>query len=290
MPAQTQVEHSRTSSHGEYFTGEGKPLAARLAVFAYGTVSYAIFFGTYLYAIAFIGNFSSIVPRTIDGEPTLSLTLALLINLALLGIFAVQHSVMARPTFKQWWTRIIPKPLERPTYVLFSSIALIALFYFWQPMGGQVWRFESIAAQAILYAIFALGWALVLYSTFLINHFDLFGLRHVWLYLRGKPYTPLKFATPSAYKIVRHPLYVGWLMAFWATPTMTLAHLVFAVMTTAYILVAIQLEERNLVEAHPEYAAYRQRVPMLLPRPGRRWHDATPDTKAEPAVAKMHRA
>jgi methanethiol S-methyltransferase len=285
MPAQANVQPATSTKHAEHFTGEGKPLIARLAVFAYGVFSYAVFFLTYLYAIAFIGNF--LVPRTIDGEPKTSLAIALLVNLGLLGIFAVQHSVMARPTFKKWWTQFVPRPMERPTYVLLSSIALIALFYFWQPMGGQVWHVESPIARVILYTIFASGWAIVLYSTFLINHFDLFGLRHVWLYLRGKPYTSLTFATPGAYKIVRHPLYVGWLLAFWATPTMTLAHLVFAVMTTSYILIAIQFEERNLVDAHPEYAEYRRRVPMLLPRPGRRWNS---EPEVPQVVHETHRA
>lgn len=250
------------------FSGEGVSFGPRLAVLLYGVISYAIFFGTFLYAIGFVGNL--IVPRAIDGEPVLAFWPALLINALLLGIFAVQHSVMARPTFKAMWTRIVPQPAERSTYVLFSSIALIAVFYFWQPMGGVIWNVENQIGSAILYAGFFFGWALVLVSTFLINHFDLFGLRQVWLYFLGKPYTFLRFKTPGPYKIVRHPLYLGWLFAFWCTPTMTAAHLVFAVLTTSYILVAIQLEERNLVQYHGEaYASYRKRVPMILPIPGR---------------------
>jgi methanethiol S-methyltransferase len=235
----------------------------RITIFLYGVVSYAVFFATFLYAIGFVGNLW--VPKSIDSEPTAPLGIALLINLGLLGVFAIQHSVMARPAFKRWWTRIVPESAERSTYTLISSLALIALFLFWQPMGGVIWNVDSPLGQTILYSAFALGWGLVLLSTFLINHFDLFGLRQVWLQLIGKPYTPLTFKTPALYRVVRHPLYVGWLFAFWATPTMTVAHLVFAVMTTAYILIAIQLEERDLIAAHPEYVSYRARVPMLIP-------------------------
>jgi methanethiol S-methyltransferase len=235
----------------------------RFAAFLYGVICYAVFFGVFLYAIGFIGNLW--VPKSMDSPREVALVEALLINLGLLALFAVQHSVMARPAFKRWWTRIIPEPVERSTYVLFSSLALIALFWWWQPMGGVVWEITSAAGVNAMYLVYAAGWALLLYCTFLIDHFDLFGLRQVWLYARGKPYTAVPFRTPWLYRQVRHPLYVGWLMIFWATPTMTVAHLVFAVMTTAYILVAIQLEERDLIAAHPEYADYRRRVPMLLP-------------------------
>ncbi len=237
----------------------------RIGVFLYGVVCYTIFFATFLYAIGFVGNL--VVPKSIDSAPHVPLGQALLINTLLLGMFVLQHSVMARKGFKKWWTRIIPKPMERSTYVLFSSAALIALFAYWQPMGGTVWDIQNIMARAILYSAFAFGWLLVLVSTFLINHFDLFGLRQVYLYLRGEEYTPLGFKTPGLYKYVRHPLYVGWLFAFWATPTMTAAHLVFALATTAYILIAIQLEERDLIGAHGRaYIEYRKRVPMLIPR------------------------
>lgn len=241
----------------------------RISVFLYGVLAYALFFGSFLYAIGFLGNF--FVPKTIDSGPEIPFGTALLINAGLLGLFALQHSIMARPAFKKWWTQFIPRPAERSTYVLFSSLCLIALFSSWQPMGGVVWNVQDQVGQTVLYSVFGLGWALVLVSTFLINHFDLFGLRQVWLYLRGKEYTPLKFRTPAFYKFVRHPLYVGWLMVFWATPSMTVAHLVFALATTAYILVAIQFEEKDLVTEHGmKYETYRQRVPMLIPKLGRK--------------------
>jgi protein-S-isoprenylcysteine O-methyltransferase Ste14 len=190
--------------------------------------------------------------------------------LVLLGLFAVQHSLMARPFFKRWVTRFIPQAAERSTFVVASSLALIALFAFWQPMGGLIWSIENPQAQILLHVLFAFGWLLVLVSTFLINHFDLFGLRQVWLNLHKKPYTQLRFGTPVLYRLVRHPLYLGFILGFWATPVMTVAHLVFALATTAYILIAIQLEERDLMAAHPEYAEYRRRVPMIIPFIGRR--------------------
>jgi len=237
----------------------------RTLVFAYGLACYAIFFATFLYALGFVGNF--VVPVTMDGVPRVGTGLALAIDVGLLGLFAVQHSLMARPFFKRWLTRLIPESAERSTYVLFSSLALIALFLFWQPLGGVVWEVRDPVWQAVLYALFAFGWLLVLVSTFLINHFDLFGLRQVWLQLLDRPYRALKFGTPGPYKLVRHPLYLGWLFAFWATPTMTGTHLLFAFMTTAYILVAIQLEERDLVDAlGDDYVQYRRKVPMILPR------------------------
>jgi protein-S-isoprenylcysteine O-methyltransferase Ste14 len=241
----------------------------RIAFFTYGSLSYLIFFATFLYAIGFIGNFG--VPRTLDGTPIGPLAVAFAIDVALLTLFAVQHSVMARKWFKDWWTRMVPRPLERSTYVLFSSLALILLFWQWRPLGGVVWSIEDPVGRTVLRALFAFGWALVLLSTFLINHFDLFGLRQVWLNLLGRPYTTLHFGTPGPYRFVRHPLYVGWLFAFWSTPTMTLAHLLFSVATTGYILIAIQLEERDLVREHGDsYKAYRRAVPMLIPFTRRR--------------------
>jgi methanethiol S-methyltransferase len=236
----------------------------RILFFAYGTFSYLIFLGTFLYAIGFIGNFG--VPTTLDGVARGPLAISFAIDAALLTLFAVQHSVMARKWFKDWWTRIVPKPIERSTYVLFSSIALILLFTLWRPLGGVVWSVEDPTGRLVLRGLFAFGWGLVLFSTFLINHFDLFGLRQVWRYLLGQPYGTLHFATPGPYRLVRHPLYVGWLFAFWMTPLMTYAHLLFSIATTAYILLAIQFEERDLVREHGEtYEKYRKSVPMLVP-------------------------
>ena len=235
----------------------------RWLIFFYGVACYAIAFVTLLYAIGFVGNLW--VPKSIDSAPRLPLGLALLIDGGLLGLFAIQHSVMARPGFKRWWTRIVPQEAERSTYILFTSIALVIMFVYWEPLGGSVWDVQSPLAQQLLYGGFTFGWFLVFLSTFLINHFDLFGLRQIWLQLLGKPYRPLPFKTPMLYRIVRHPLYVGLLLAFWSTPIMTLTHLVFAIATTAYILIAIQLEERDLLAEHPEYARYRKRVPMLVP-------------------------
>jgi protein-S-isoprenylcysteine O-methyltransferase Ste14 len=235
----------------------------RVTAFVYGVVCYLAFLATFLYAVGFIGNFA--VPKSIDSGRQLPLILALAINAGLLGLFAVQHSVMARQWFKSAWTRIVPAPVERSTYVLFSSLALLLLFWKWQPIGGLVWSLESVPARLAIQTLFGFGWVIVLVATFLINHFDLFGLRQVWLYLCGHPYTPLKFGTPGLYQLVRHPLYVGWLLVFWSAPVMTAAHLVFAIATTAYILIAIQFEERDLVRLHGEYAEYRRRVPMIVP-------------------------
>ena len=236
----------------------------RIGFFAYGVVCYAIFFATFLYAVGFIGGF--VVPTTLDGPARVPLAQGIAVNAALLGLFAVQHSVMARRWFKERWTRIVPPALERSTYVLMSSLALILVFWKWEPLGGEVWSVQDPIGRAVLQGLFGMGFLLVLVATFLINHFDLFGLRQVWLYLRNKPYTKLNFGTPLFYRYVRHPLYVGWFFAFWATPTMTYAHLLFAVATTAYILIAIQFEERDLVHEHGEsYENYRRQVPMLIP-------------------------
>lgn len=236
---------------------------SRMLTLTYGVASYAIFFLTFLYAIGFVGNI--LVPKSMDSGATEPGGTALLINLGLLTLFAVQHSVMARPAFKRLLTKIVSPAAERSTYVLASSLALLFLFWQWRPLGGMVWEVAHPVGRALLYGGFAAGWALVLVTTFVINHFDLFGLRQSWRHFRGQPQEPLRFVTPFFYRLVRHPLYVGWLLAFWCTPTMTIARLFFAAVTTGYILVAIQLEERDLMRAHPEYAVYRTRVPMLIP-------------------------
>ena len=238
-------------------------MTKRIAIFTFGVVSYAIFFATFLYSIGFLINVG--VPKSMDSAAEGSLGLSLLIDLALLSVFAVQHSLMARPFFKRWMTRFVPSEAERSVYVLASSLAMILMFWQWRPLGGVIWNVTDPVGQALLYGGFAFGFGLVLLSTFLINHFDLFGLRQSWLALIGKPYTKLEFTMPLLYKWVRHPLYVGWFFAFWCTPTMTATHLVFALMTSAYILVAIQFEQNDLRRQHPEYADYARKVPMLVP-------------------------
>jgi methanethiol S-methyltransferase len=241
----------------------------RTVVFTYGVVCYAVFFVTFLYAIGFVGNI--LVSKSMDSAPVRPFVESILVNVLLLGVFALQHSIMARPGFKAWWTRFVPQPVERSTYVLLSSLALILLFSQWRPLGGVIWDLKDPVGRGLVYSLFGFGWLLVLVSTFLINHFDLFGLRQVYFYLRGREYKALRFVTPGPYKYVRHPLYVGWLFAFWSTPTMTLTHLLFAVATTAYILVAVQLEERDLMQIHGEaYGEYRRNVPMFIPTPRKR--------------------
>lgn len=236
----------------------------RLLCFAYAVTAYLIFLTTFLYAIAFVGGF--VVPRQLDGPLEGSLLQSLAIDCALLTVFAVQHSVMARRWFKERWTRIVPWSIERATYVLCASLALLLLFWQWRPLGMPIWTIENEAARFVLWTAFAAGWGTVLIVTFLINHFDLFGLRQAWLPLRGRTYMPVSFRTPLPYRFVRHPLYFGFVLAFWMTPTMTLAHLVFALATTAYIVLAIQFEERDLLAEHgAAYAEYRRKVPMLLP-------------------------
>ncbi len=235
----------------------------RIGIFVYGVLCYALSLVAFVYAVGFIGGF--LAPTLLDAAPNRPLAQALGIDLALLAVFALQHSGMARPGFKRWWTRIVPEPAERSTYVLLSSLAVGAFFAFWQPIGGVIWQADGTARNVII-GVYLFGWALLLYTTFLIDHFDLFGLKQVWRQLAGRDYRPPQFHTPSLYRVVRHPLYIGWLTIFWAAPTMTVSHLLFALATTVYILVAIRLEERDLVAAFGEtYLAYRRRTPMLVP-------------------------
>jgi methanethiol S-methyltransferase len=230
----------------------------------YGLTAYVIFFATFCYAVGFVTGL--VVPKHIDSIPDSPLGNAFLVNAGLLSLFALQHSVMARPAFKVWWTKFIPRPIERSTYVLLASLCLLLLFWYWQPMGGIIWQVESPDAQIVLQSIALIGFGIVLVSTFLINHFDLFGLRQVWLNFSGREYTPLPFRTPLFYKFVRHPLYLGFMIAFWSTPTMTAAHLFFAVMTTGYMLTAIQFEENDLVKHFGDtYKQYKASAPMLIP-------------------------
>ena len=236
----------------------------RLAVLLYGITSYAIFFATFLYAVGFLAN--AFVPKSIDSGTAGPAGWAILINLALLGVFALQHSVMARIEFKRWWTRMVSAPIERSTYVLASSLAMILLFWGWQPVDGVVYSIDTEIGRTLMTVIFGCGVALVLYSTLLIDHFDLFGLRQAVLYFRGIEYSEKNFVTPSLYNYVRHPLYVGWFVTFWATPDMTFGHLFMAIGTTAYILVAIVFEERDLVRMlGSEYRIWRDSTPKFIP-------------------------
>jgi protein-S-isoprenylcysteine O-methyltransferase Ste14 len=231
----------------------------------YGVVCYVVFLCSFLYAIGFVGNL--IVPRTIDSGPSAPFTAALIIDLLLLGAFAVQHSVMARPGFKAVWTRIVPRSIERSTYVLISSLLLALICWQWRPIPATVWDLSASQIGAgVLAGVFWVGWLVLLLATFMINHFDLFGLRQVYLRMRGLEYSPPRFTQRALYKLVRHPIMLGFLIAFWAAPRMSLGHCLFAIATTGYILVGIALEERDLVRAHGEqYRAYRAGVPMLLP-------------------------
>ncbi|HXJ89180.1 MAG TPA: isoprenylcysteine carboxylmethyltransferase family protein [Candidatus Binatia bacterium] len=239
-------------------------MIGRSMTLLYGVLCYLVFFATFLYAIAFVGDFG--VSRTIDSGVEGSIAEALAINAGLLALFALQHSIMARSWFKRAWTRIVPPAAERSTYVLFSSVALILLFWQWRPIGGVIWQVDNELGQMAIYLVYAMGWILLLLATFLINHFDLFGLRQVYLHFRGQEYSGLAFRTPGLYKVVRHPIYFSWLCIFWATPRMTVAHLVFALATTGYILMAIPLEERDLLRAYGDaYRRYKQQVPGILP-------------------------
>ena len=242
----------------------------RILAFLYGVICYLIFFVTFLYAIGFVGNV--FVPKAIDsGVASPPLSPALIIDALLLSLFAIQHSVMARQWFKRAWTKIVPPPVERSTYVLLASLILLLLFWQWQPMGPVIWEIHNPTARMLLLALFLIGWGSVLVSTYLVDHFALFGLKQVYRFLKGSAEEPIPFKSPGLYKVVRHPLYLGFIIAFWSTPRMTFGHLFFAVMTTAYIVLAIQFEERDLMHSYGDtYRVYRQRVSMLIPLPRRK--------------------
>jgi methanethiol S-methyltransferase len=241
----------------------------RYLTIGYGAACYLVFLAAFLYAIGFVGNIA--VPRSVDHGVAAPIGEAIVVNVVLLGLFAVQHSVMARPAFKRWWTRFVPETVERSTYVLATSLALFLLYWQWRTMPALVWDVTSTSGRLALWVLFWLGWATVFSATFMVDHFDLFGLRQVYLAWRGKPYTDIGFRSPLLYRLVRHPIMLGFIVAFWATPRMTAGHLLFAIATTGYILIALQFEERDLVAAlGDQYLDYRGRVPMLLPWPHKR--------------------
>jgi methanethiol S-methyltransferase len=243
---------------------------AQVLTLLYGLVAYVVFLGAFLYAIGFVGNIA--VPKSIDSGATFPLASSLIVNLLLMSAFAIQHSVMARPAFKRWWTQIVPKQIERSTYVLLASLLLLLLYWQWRPLTDVVWDMSGTVLGTVLLGLFGLGWVIVLLSTFMINHFDLFGLRQVTLYFQRQPYTNVSFVTRGLYKVIRHPIMLGFIIAFWATPLMTVGHVLFAAVTTTYILVAIQFEEHDLMAAdRATYERYRAGTRMLIPIPkGRR--------------------
>ncbi len=250
----------------------------RLLAVGYGVVCYVVFLAAFLYSIGFVGDF--VVPRTVDNGVTAGAWEAFIVNVLLLGLFAVQHSGMARPAFKRWWTRFVPSVIERSTYVLLASLILFLLFWQWRTMPPVVWDVTWQPGRIALWVLFWLGWATVLLSTFMIGHFDLFGLKQVYAAWRGRPRTDTGFRSPLLYRVVRHPIMLGFIIAFWATPTMTAGHLLFALATTGYILIAVQFEEQDLTATLGEpYRDYRKRVPMLVPGMHRRPENRSPAPK-----------
>lgn len=255
--------------HGQNRCAADNQAMKRFLTLGYGAVCYVAFLVAFLYAVGFVG--AIVVPRSVDRGIAAPAPQALAVDLLLLGLFAVQHSVMARPGFKRWWTRIVPHSIERSTYVLLASAALLLLYWQWRTIPAVIWDVRSPAARFAVWTLFGLGWATVFASSFMVNHFDLFGLRQVYLVWRGKPYSDIGFRIKFLYRLVRHPLMLGFLIGFWAAPTMTAGHLLFAIATTGYILIAVQLEERDLVAAlGDQYRDYRRRVPAFLPIPHRR--------------------
>ncbi len=252
---------------------------ARIVALAYGVVCYLLFLAVFVYAIGFVGNIA--VPKSIDSGPAEATLVALAVDAVLLSLFAIQHSIMARQWFKRAWTKIVPWPVERSTYVLFASAVLALLLWQWRPIPGTVWEVQNPMAKLALQVGFFVGWGLLLFSTWLIDHFELFGVRQVFHYLKGVKLEPPAFKTPALYNVVRHPLYLGFLIAFWSTAHMTVGHLFFSIMTTGYILVAIQFEEHDLMRFYGEaYREYRQRVSMIIPFPPRKTEKAAPQSQA----------